>query len=135
MPDPRALGSQLFDPGLVRSSPHGVSPQEPLTPLAALNEPFRPGLSEGRGVCAAGPLVHFELGTARLESSADLSCFGSRGPSQSCGVCRAGGMKFPFFSHCRSDRLHRAFQGWLSAAVTHRSPLFSKAITWSRLGG
>lgn len=97
-----------------------------------------PGLGEGRAVCAARrrrPLVHFELGTARLENSPDLSSFGSRGPSQSCGVCRAGGMKFPCFSPCRADRPHRVFQGWLPAAVTHRSPLFPKAITCSRRGG
>lgn len=45
---------------------------------------------------AAGPIMHFELESARLQSGTDQSCFGSEGPSQSRGVCRAGGTKFPF---------------------------------------
>lgn len=44
---------------------------------------------------AAGPIMHFELESAGLQSSTDQSCFGSKGPSQSRGVCRAEGTKFP----------------------------------------
>lgn len=75
-----------------------MSLHESFTRLAALNGPFTTGQKRKEMFTlpgAAGPIMHFELESAGLQSSTDQSCFGSKGPSQSRGVCRAEGTKFP----------------------------------------